>query len=53
MGVKIPPCEVLRQEIFRLLGEGLEAVNNPLDTFISLAVRLMLQTCPEFSDRRA
>ena len=43
IGVKIPPGKVLRQEIFWLIGDELEAVGHPLDTFVNLAARPMLQ----------
>lgn len=43
MRVKIPPSEVIRQEIFGLLEQGLQTVGHPLEVFVNLAARLMLQ----------
>lgn len=39
MKVKIPPSEVIKQELFRLQEVGLEEVGNPLDTFVRLSSR--------------
>lgn len=43
MREKIPPSEVIRQEIFGLLEQGLETVGHPLEVFVNLAARWMLQ----------
>jgi hypothetical protein len=42
MRVKIPPSEALRQEISKLMNEGLEMVCHPLDTLVHTAARFIL-----------
>lgn len=47
MMVKIPPSELIRQEIFKMMNQGLETVSHPLDTLVHLGARLILQVSLE------
>lgn len=47
MRERIPPSEALRQEIFKMLKEGLEMVSHPLDSIVHLAARFILQVALE------
>lgn len=47
MKVKIPPSEALRQEISKLMREGLEMVCHPLDSIVHLSARFILQVALE------
>lgn len=41
--VKIQPSEVLKQELFRMMKARMEGGSDPLDTFVQLSSRYLLQ----------